>query len=154
MRKIILCLAFAGLTFGCTEQKTDAGHDHEGHDHAGHDHGTDKAAAPEAAKPAEGAEEAKPAEAAKTTYADVKPVFEKYCMGCHGDGGKRKARKHLDMAKTPFESHHDIKTEFKEVLVRDPETKLPKMPGGDKQKEITDEELALMIKWAEDGAMF
>jgi hypothetical protein len=110
-------------------------------------------AEPTQAPPAADAGKAKAdAIAAETAaYEKAKPVFDKYCSGCHTKGGKKATAKkleHVDMTTYPFGGMHtaSIGNEVRKVLGID---------GGkatmpyDKPGSVTGDDLAAIKAWSE-----
>lgn len=118
--------------------------DHESH------HATDAPdAAPAAADPETVKADLLAAETA--AYEQAKPVFTKYCAGCHQKGGKSATAKkmgHFDMTAYPFGGHHvgEMSATIRKVLGLDGSK--PTMPKN-KPGSLTDEELALITAWAD-----
>jgi hypothetical protein len=84
-------------------------------------------------------------------YQAAKPVFDKYCAGCHvkGErGAKKSALKHFDMTTYPFGGHHagELGGEIREVLGAT--GKKPTMPMKNAGA-VKGEELALILAWAD-----
>lgn len=90
--------------------------------------------------------------AAETTaYDAAKPVFAKYCAGCHQQGGKKATGKklgHFDITTYPLAGHHasEVGSVVREVLGIGG-TK-PTMPY-DKPGAVKGDELALIAAWAD-----
>src|SRR5690348_4015648 len=90
-------------------------------------------------------------DAEQTAYQAAKPVFEKYCVGCHSTSGAHaspKAMEHLDMSAYPFGGHH-AKTagaEVREALGASgkPATMPDNDPGA-----VKGDDLALVLAWAD-----
>ena len=87
----------------------------------------------------------------QTAYDKAKPVFEKYCAGCHTQNGKRATKKklsHFDMTSYPFGGHHaaTIGNEVREVLGLSGEK--PTMPD-DKPGSVKGDDLATVDAWAQ-----
>ena len=122
---------------------------HEGHEH----HHEDMAATPtEAAPPA--APAMSPAEqlaaAERDAYGKAKPVFDKYCVKCHTQGGEKakpKSLEHLDMTSYPFGGHHadSVGVSILKVLGVGGKKTMPKDDPG----AVEGEELALIQAWAD-----
>jgi len=90
--------------------------------------------------------------AAETTAWDTaKPVFEKYCSGCHTDAGKKATKKKLDhfnMTTYPPGGHHTatIGYTIREVLGQS--GKKATMPYG-KAGSVQGDDLATILAWAD-----
>lgn len=88
--------------------------------------------------------------AAETSAWDTaKPVFEKYCSGCHTDGGKKASKKklgHFNMSSYPPGGHHTatIGYTIREVLGQS--GKKATMPYG-KPGTVQGDDLATIIAW-------
>lgn len=89
--------------------------------------------------------------AEKAAFDDAKPVFDKYCAGCHV-AGKRGAKKstleHFDMTSYPFGGHHadEITAELREVLgIGGGRPTMPKTKPGS----VKGDELAAIATWAD-----
>ncbi len=84
-------------------------------------------------------------------YEAAKPVFQKYCAGCHQKGGKSATSKkmgHFDMTAYPFGGHHagEISATIRKVLAIGGGT--PTMPKG-KPGSVKGDDLALIAAWAD-----
>ena len=91
------------------------------------------------------------AAAETAAYQNAKPVFDKYCAGCHQQGGKKATAKklgHFDMTSYPFGGEHAkvIGHEVREALAIGGGTAT--MPF-DKPGAVTGDELALIAAWAD-----
>lgn len=85
-------------------------------------------------------------------YDKAKPVFQKYCAGCHIKGGKKADKKkldHVDMTSYPFGGAHakSIGNEIRVVLAIDGHKKAT-MPS-DKPGAVTGDDLATIKAWTE-----
>jgi len=89
--------------------------------------------------------------AENAAYESAKPVFGKYCAGCHQQGGKKASAKklgHLDITTYPFGGHH---TAVVGATIR----KALGIGGGkatmpfDKPGIVQGDELALIAAWAD-----
>lgn len=97
---------------------------------------------------------AAPSAAETAAFEQAKPVFAKYCAGCHTQGGQAAAEQqaealeHFDMTSYPFGGHHaaTIGTEVKEVLGATGEK--PSMPKN-RPGSVKGDELALVLAWAD-----
>jgi hypothetical protein len=96
--------------------------------------------------------EADPMTQEMQTYEQAKPVFEKYCAGCHTERARgtehAEALLHFSMDRYPFGGHHadEIGAEIRAVLgATDNE---PTMPP-DNPGVVRGEELALVLAWAD-----
>lgn len=94
----------------------------------------------------------------------VKPILSDKCFACHGpDQSNQKAGLRLDIAKNAYQKleesgHRAIvrrkpnKSELvKRILSHDPEYQ---MPPPEFKVELTDQEIAILIKWVEQGAEY
>lgn len=84
-------------------------------------------------------------------YEKAKPVFDKYCSGCHTKGGKKATAKkleHVDMTTYPFGGMHtaSIGNEVRKVLGIDGGKAT--MPYG-KPGSVTGDDLAAIKAWTE-----
>lgn len=122
--------------------------------------------APVGDEPADGEAAAKPADppapdpaqikiallAAETAaYQSAKPVFEKYCAGCHQQGGKKASAKklgHFDMTTYPFAGHHAMEVSGTLRTVLGIGGGKPTMPFG-KPGAVKGDDLALIAAWAD-----
>ncbi|MCA9674679.1 MAG: hypothetical protein KC464_06550, partial [Myxococcales bacterium] len=83
-------------------------------------------------------------------YDQAKPVFDKYCAGCHAQGGPKATDKtlaHLDITSYPFGGHHvaTMGPTIKHVLGIDGSKPImPKNAPGS----VQGDELALVASWA------
>ncbi len=90
--------------------------------------------------------------AAETTaFAAARPVLEKYCAGCHQQGGKKASAKklaHFDLTAYPIRGHHagEAGTTVREVLGVGGGK--PTMPYGNAGV-VKGDELALIVAWTE-----
>ncbi|ACY14188.1 hypothetical protein [Haliangium ochraceum] len=84
----------------------------------------------------------------QAAYERAKPVFETYCVDCHGADGDAEARRHFAMDGYPFGGHHahEIAHEIREVLGADGDE--PSMPP-DNPGVVSGEELAAVLAWAD-----
>jgi mono/diheme cytochrome c family protein len=79
----------------------------------------------------------------------AKPVFEKYCSGCHTDGGKKASKKKLDhfnMSTYPPGGHHTATIGFTIREVLGQAGKKATMPYG-KAGSVQGDDLATIIAW-------
>jgi hypothetical protein len=84
-------------------------------------------------------------------YEKAKPVFEKFCAGCHSKGQKNATAKkleHFDMTTYPFAGHHamELGKEIRKVLGIGGGK--PTMPKG-KAGSVKGEDLALIAAWVD-----
>lgn len=84
-------------------------------------------------------------------FEKAKPVFEKWCAGCHTKGGKKASAKkleHFDMTTYPFGGEHamELGKEIREVL--GVTGKRPTMPA-DKKGAVKGEDLEAIKAWAD-----
>jgi hypothetical protein len=98
------------------------------------------------------AREADPIAQEMQAYEQARPVFEKYCAGCHTERAKdtehAEALLHFTMDRYPFGGHHagEIADEIREVLGA--EGNEPTMPP-DKPGVVQGNELKLVLAWAD-----
>lgn len=108
-------------------------------------------AAPEPAEPDPEQVKAELLAAETAAYETAKPVFEKYCSGCHQQGKKKATQKkldHFDMTSYPFSGHHagEMAETIRAVLGID---------GGkatmpyDKPGSVKGDDLAAIAAWAD-----
>lgn len=92
---------------------------------------------------------------------DIKPIFEKSCVHCHGPE-KQKAKLRLDSLDAVLKGGEDGKVikpgdSAKSVLVLsvahvgDPDTFMPKAPRGKKAEPLTGEQVGLIRAWIDQG---
>jgi hypothetical protein len=117
------------------------------------EHPHDDAARPVAEPTAPDPEKAKADLLAAETaaYEGARPVFEKYCAGCHTQNGKNASKKkldHFDMTTYPFGGHHagEAGAAIRKVLGIDGSK--PTMPRG-KPGIVQGDELAAIAAWAD-----
>jgi mono/diheme cytochrome c family protein len=84
-------------------------------------------------------------------FEKAKPVFDKWCAGCHSKDGKQtsaKKREHFDMTTYPFGGHHamEISGEIREVLGLT--GKKPSMPPNQKGQ-VKGDDLEAIKAWAD-----
>jgi hypothetical protein len=94
---------------------------------------------------------AQPAPDEQAAYERARPVFEKYCVGCHKpyDGMvDRRGIEHIDMSTYPFGGHHaaEAGAAIREALgaAGEPATMPMNSPGS-----VQGEDLALILAWAD-----
>ena len=98
-----------------------------------------------------------------TFAADIKPLFDRSCVGCHGME-KQKAKLRLDSLEAVLKGGHDGKVVMpgdsaKSSLVlsvahlgNDPDTYMPKAPKGKKAESLTAAQIGLIRAWIDQGA--
>ncbi len=82
-------------------------------------------------------------------YEKAKPVFDRFCAGCHTQGGKQATKKkldHFDMSSYPFGGHHaaTLGPTIRKVLAIDGGK--PTMPSN-KPGSVTGDDLAAIAAW-------
>ena len=88
--------------------------------------------------------------AERAAYDKAKPVFDKYCAGCHTHGGKQATEKkldHFEMTSYPFGGHHagTLGPTIRKVLAVDGGKAT--MPNG-KPGSVTGDDLAVITAWS------
>ncbi len=171
MKKMLLGVLAAAAIAACGSKAappTTPIPDPVGDGHADHDHDADKTPPPDGTGDGhtDGSGDQPPIDppppdpakikaallAAETTaYEQAKPVFGKYCAGCHQQGGKKASAKklgHLDITTYPFAGHHTMEVA---ITIR----KALAIGGGkatmpfDKPGLVKGDELALIAAWAD-----
>jgi|GEM_PF-1739567 len=86
-----------------------------------------------------------------SAYAQAKPVFDKFCAGCHtqgGPGAKKSTLAHFDTTSYPFQGHHshEMAASIRKALgVGGRKATMPR----DKPGSVQGEDLALIMRWAD-----
>lgn len=93
----------------------------------------------------------------------IQPILSEYCYHCHGpDSGSRKAGLRLDRAEFAFQprsngvpvivaSNAAASDVVRRITSKDPTVM---MPPADAHKTLKPEEVALLVKWIQDGAVY
>ena len=87
-------------------------------------------------------------EAETAAYEKAKPVFEKFCMGCHGKGrgATKKALAELDINQYPFKGEHANAKDMRKVLgIGGGKATMPKNKPGS----VKGDDLAAISAWAD-----
>jgi uncharacterized membrane protein len=84
-------------------------------------------------------------------FETAKPVFERHCVRCHTEGGKKSKRKaldHISMDRYPFGGHHadEAGKAVRKALGVEGHSR-PTMPSDDAGA-VRNEELAKIVAWA------
>lgn len=84
-------------------------------------------------------------------FEQAKPVFDKFCAGCHvqdGRGAKKKTLEHFDMTRYPFGGHHadEITASIRKTLgIGGGKPTMPKNKPGS----VPADQVALIAAWAD-----
>lgn len=87
-------------------------------------------------------------EAELAAFEKAKPVFEKFCQGCHGKGrgATKKALGELDINEYPFKGEHANAKDIKKTLgVDGKKATMPKNKPGS----VKGDDLAAIVAWAD-----
>ena len=89
------------------------------------------------------------AAAERQAYAQARPVFERYCAGCHTPGaGNSEAVEHFNMGSYPFSGHHSHEAAETVRSVLGARGKPATMPA-DRPGIVKGEELTRVLQWAD-----
>lgn len=106
---------------------------------------------PEPATPAPAQAEKDLLAAEISAYEAAKPVFDKFCAGCHtkaGPGAKKGTLAHFETTNYPFQGHHtdEMAASIRKTLgVGGGRATMPRNKPGS----VQGEDLALILKWAD-----
>jgi hypothetical protein len=88
---------------------------------------------------------------------EIRPILAEYCFHCHGpDANQRAADLRLDVAEDAHQSaiqvhHADASELIARVTTEDPESRMPPAASG---KELSAEQISLLLQWINEGAKY